>query len=323
MSEMDQPSRDVTDYIFGITKAIWEDREISSLTKYYGEDLIVRSPASIVKGNTGIIAATMATLAEFPDRQLFGEDVIWSGTGKGFLTSHRLICTATHTAPGVYGNPTGREISYRILADCFCSNGAVQDEWLVRDQSAIVSQLGCNVETWTRDLIKKEGGPDHCVKPFTPDLNISGPYLGAGNDNIWGQTLADNLTRLMSAEFSLISNAWDRAVETHYPRGIEGHGHRNVDHFWLGLRSCFPLANFSIHHTIGSENATMPPRAAVRWSLDGTHSGSGRFGTASGAPVHVMGITHVEFGPNGIRREWTLIDETAVYKQILLHTGLL
>ena len=39
-----------------------------------------------------------------------------------------------------------------------------------------------------------------------------------------------------------------------------------------------------------------------------------------------MGITHVEFGPYGepgwgVRREWTVFDEVAVWKQILLHGG--
>jgi hypothetical protein len=43
-----------------------------------------------------------------------------------------------------------------------------------------------------------------------------------------------------------------------------------------------------------------------------------------------MGISHVEFGPFAgigkwgdptIRREYTLIDETAIWKQILLQTG--
>ena len=58
----------------------------------------------------------------------------------------------------------------------------------------------------------------------------------------------------------------------------------------------------------------MPPRAAVRWSLDGQHSGWGRFGVPTHARIYVMGITHVEFGPHGIRREWTLIDETAIWK---------
>ena len=79
------------EYIIGITKEIWEERGISTLHKYYAPDIIVRSPGSIVIGNEKVIAATMATLAEFPDRTLYGEDVIWSGKPKeGMLSSHRL-----------------------------------------------------------------------------------------------------------------------------------------------------------------------------------------------------------------------------------------
>jgi hypothetical protein len=34
-----------------------------------------------------------------------------------------------------------------------------------------------------------------------------------------------------------------------------------------------------------------------------------------------MGICHAEFNSQGIKNEWVLFDETAVWKQILLKTG--
>ena len=158
MEGFDPRWTDQTNYILGVTHEIWEDRGISTLTQYYGDDIIVRSPASIVVGNENVIGATMATLAELPDRQLLGEDVIFcDAPSGGFLSSHRLMM--------------------------------------------------------------------------------------------------------------------------------------------------------------------MPPRAAVRWSINGLHSGWGAFGKPTGAQVHVMGITHAEFGPRGLRCEFTLIDETAVWKQILIQTG--
>src|ERR671921_1275027 len=170
MKGFDPKWQDVPHFIIGITKEIWEDREIASLTHRYAPGLIVRSPASVVVDNSRVIAATMATLAEFPDRQLPGEDVIWCEDPEGadaqsdaFLSSHRLICTATHTRPGAYGPPTGRRVAYRIIADCAISHDRVNDEWLVRDQGAIVRQLGFDVVEWTRDLIAREGGPDRCV----------------------------------------------------------------------------------------------------------------------------------------------------------------
>ena len=57
-------------------------------------------------------------------------------------------------------------------------------------------------------------------------------------------------------------------------------------------------------------------RAALRWSLTGRHLGWGAFGAPTGAEVHVMGLSHAEFGPDGLRREWTLYDEAAVWMQI-------
>ena len=73
MKDFDPKFRDFPDYILGITREIWEERGIATLHRYYAPDIVVRSPSSVVVGNGDVIAATMATLAEFPDRQLLGD----------------------------------------------------------------------------------------------------------------------------------------------------------------------------------------------------------------------------------------------------------
>jgi hypothetical protein len=322
MTGFDPKWKDPPDFIIGITKEIWEDRHISSLTHRYHATIPVRSPSSLVRGNGGVIAATMATLAEFPDRMLFGEDVIWCpATEGGFLSSHRLMCTATHLADGVYGKASGTKLKYRIMADCAARDDHIYDEWLVRDQGAIVRQMGWDPKTYAADLIAKEGGPAHCVRPFTPEIDVDGGYHGKGNDHPLGARYADIITRIMHAELSVIPREYDRALLMEMPGGQTGYSHGDADRFWLGLRAAFPSARFEIHHQIGSEDAMMPPRAALRWSLAGKHDGWGHFGVPTGADVYVMGISHAEFGPWGIRREFVLIDETAIWKQILLQTG--
>ena len=322
MQGFDPKFKDPADYIIGITKEIWEDRRISLLNQYYADDIVVRSPASVVVGNTGVIAATMATLAEFPDRELLGEDVIWCpAPSVGFLSSHRLLCTATHTGPGVYGEPTGKKLKYRILADCHTVANQINDEWLVRDQGAIVQTMGWDIKAYAEDLIAREGGPEACVKPLTPATDQPGPYKGQGNDNPLGQRYADILSRIMSADMAVIPQEYDRAVVCEYPSNVSGQSHRAADQHWMGLRAAFPNADFKIHHAIGRDDPDMPPRAAVRWSLHGKHEGWGAFGTPTGAQVYVMGISHAEFGPWGLRREYSLYDETAIWKQILLKTG--
>ncbi|MCF6443855.1 ester cyclase [Nereida sp. MMG025] len=316
MRGFDNKFKDFPDYIIGITKEIWEDRGMGeAMSRYYHPDVIVRMPGSFGRGEAGMTAATMATIVQFPDRTLLGQDVIWSGTPEdGMLSSHRILSTATHMGDGMFGPPTGRKIASLALADCYAKDNMISDEWLIRDSGGIVRQIGGDPKEFAAENMGK-------ITPFTPDMDVDGPYMGRGNDNAWGAKTADMLTRLMQAEFSLIPEVYDRAVETHYAGSRTGHGTAAADEFWLGLRSAFPSAQFSVKHVIGREDPMMPPRAAVRWALDGTHDGWGAFGRPTGAKVHVMGITHVEYGPWGLRRDYTLYDEVAIWTQILSHTG--
>lgn len=322
MQGFDPKFKDFPDYIIGITKEIWEDRGIATLHQYYSPDIIVRSPSSVVVGNKGVIAATMATLAEFPDRTLLGEDVIWSGSPEqGMLSSHRIFSTATHTGNGVYGKATGKRLAYRIIADCHAINNQINDEWLIRDQGAVVRQLGWQPEDYARTQIELDGGAEHSSPGFTPSIDKPGPYTSNGNDNEWGQRYADLLKRIMSADLAAIPAEYDRGCQLEYPGGVSGHSHGDADRFWTSLRASFPSAEFTIEHQIGRDDPLMPPRSAIRWSLQGKHDGWGAFGKPSGADVYIMGICHAEFGPWGLRREFVLFDETAVWKQIVLKTG--
>jgi hypothetical protein len=232
-----------------------------------------------------------------------------------------LLSTATHLGDGAYGKATGKRLVYRIIADCHAINNQINDEWLIRDQGAIVRQMGWDPEEFARDQIEREGGPEVCVKPLTPATDKPGPYKGRGNDNEWGQRYADLLTRIMNADMAVIPEAYDRAAQLEYAGGVTGHGFGDADKFWMGLRSAFPSATFKIDHIIGRDDPMMPPRAALRWSLHGKHDGWGVFGAPSGAEVYVLGLCHAEFGPWGLRRECVIYDETAVWKQIALAKG--
>lgn len=321
MQGFDPKFKDFPDYILGITREIWEDRGIATLHHYYTKDIPVRSPGSVVRGNQDVIGATMATLAEFPNRRLLGEDVIWSGTPEeGMLSSHRIYSTATHSGDGIYGRATGKKLGYRIIADCHAINNQINDEWLIRDQGAIVRQLGWTPSDYAADLIKSEGGVKNCIKPFTPEIDIAGPYKGRGNDNEWGVKYADILRHIMDANMAVIATEYDEACTLELPGNLAAHGLAAADNFWMGLRASFPNAEFTIEHQIGRDDAMMPPRAAIRWGLYGKHEGWGSFGTPTGAQVYIMGASHAEFGPRGLRREFVLFDETAIWKQIHIHT---
>ena len=320
MKGFDKKYKDFPDYILGITNEIWEQRGIEKLYDYYSKDIPVRSPDALVIGNHNVIDATRATLKEFPDRELLGEDVIWSGSPEeGMLSSHRILSTATHNGKGVFGNATGTKLVYRVIADCHAINNQINDEWLVRDQGSIVKQLGWEPKQYAEELIKKEKKLNSIIVPFTDKIDVEGPYKGNGNDNHWGINYESVLNDIMGLKYSSIDNNYDRAVHTEYAGGITGHSFKAVKKFWSDLRTAFPNSKFQIHHRIGREDPMLSPRAAIRWSLSGKHEGNGIFGKPSNAEVYILGISHVEFGPWGIRKEYSLYDEVAVWKQILIN----
>ncbi len=101
MKGFDKKYKDFPDYILKITEQIWEGKDVESISKFYTKDIPVRSPFGVTYGNKPVIDATYATLKEFPNRQLLGEDVIWNGNDEiGYHSSHRILSKGTHLGDG-------------------------------------------------------------------------------------------------------------------------------------------------------------------------------------------------------------------------------
>ena len=288
--------QDFPDYIIGITKEIWEDRGVETLDRYYGENIPVRSPMGITRGNAAVKASTMATIHEFPDRELFAEDVIWSNDAQnGHLSSHRLITSGTHLNEGQFGPATGRRWTIRVIADCAAKGETIYDEWLVRDYGGLVRQLGHDPLQFTRDLIAAEGGPDQAVMPFLPENDVDGGYHGIGNDNEWGLRYEQDLTRVMDQDFNHIPTGYDRAAIGQYPGAVELLGREKIAGFWIALRLSFPSATFRASpDRHGCRHARPAPRSGGRLTAPMT---VGAFGRPTGVRVHVFGMAHAEYGP--------------------------
>ncbi|MEQ5868370.1 ester cyclase [Sagittula sp. NFXS13] len=312
--------RDFPDYILTGAREVWEGRAPGrALHRLYHPAIIHRDARGIAQGVDDLLAAQMPGLAAFPDRQVLGEDVIWTGNDRrGFLGSHRLTVAGRHTVEGPWGPATGRRLRFRVMADRFAKQNRISDEWQVTDTAAVLRQMDVELQEFARARLEQYDGDEPV---FCPEVDVPGPYTGRGNEVTWGLAFEQVLTELMAGEWQAIRSHYDRACQLAHPGGAERHGLAAAEHFWLELRAALPDAEFVVHHRIGIEDAMLPPRAALRWSLTGRHSGWGAFGRPTNARVHVMGISHAEFGPDGLRREWTLYDAVAVWMQILAEVG--
>ncbi|SIS68195.1 SnoaL-like polyketide cyclase [Roseivivax lentus] len=320
MKDWGDQSVDFTDTLRGVTDAIWGRAEFGHLFEaHLHPDAILRGPDHLLQGRLAIATAALQPMAAFPGRRLFTEDAGWTaiagGTRAGAL---RLYSEGVHDGAGLYGPATGRAVGYRVLMDVAAKGAVIGEIWRLRDTAAIFTALGLDPERWAAERL---AWGDRDSAPFRPGIDEPGAYTAAGNGSEWGRAWAALLERAMDGGFDLFDGQTDPAAEITLPGGVIRRGGAGARNFWLGLRAAFPSAQFKIRHRFGLETPLLPPRAFLRWSLDGRHDGPGLFGAPTGAEVHVMGMSQAEFGPGGLRREWTLIDPGAIWMQIKAQTG--
>jgi predicted ester cyclase len=320
MKGFDKKYVDFPDYILKITKQIWEGKDVESIGKFYTDNIPVRSPFGITYGNKPVIEATYNTLKEFPNRQLLGEDVIWNGNDDvGYHSSHRILSKGTHLGDGFYGKPTGKDIYYRVIADCACKDNQVYDEWIVRDQGAMVRQIGYSPKEFAQIMIDKEGGVFNAKKLFDKsEVKPSDYHPEDVRINSAGEKYSKILNSVFEEGYDF--SDYNRASSIFWPGNKLGHGREDVAKFWNSLKSIFTEIKFSIEHVGYLDEPIKNPRASIRWFLEGIHSNdSDDYGKKTNSKLFIMGINHVELNKNGIIREWVLFDEVAIWKQILMN----
>ena len=320
MKGFDKKYQDFPDFILKITKQIWEGKDVDSIGEFYTNDIPVISPFGITYGNKPVIEATYNTLKEFPDRQLLGEDIIWNGDDEnGYHSSHRILSKGTHLGEGSYGAPTGKKIYYRVIADCACRDNQVYDEWIVRDQGAMVRQIGYKPEEFAKIIIEKEGGFGKAKKILNKsDLKPSDYHPLPVKINSAGEKYSKILYKIFTEEYNF--NDYDRAANIYWPGNKLGHGREDVAKFWNSLKDILSEIKFKIEHVGYLDEPNRNPRASIRWSLDGIHSkDSVDFGKKTNSNLSIIGINHAELNSYGVSKEWVLFDEVAIWKQILMN----
>ena len=314
MKGFDGEFRDFPHYIYRITNRIWEGRQVDAIRNYYSADCPVRSPGGLVVGCEAVIDATHATLAEFPDRRLLGEDVIWSGDDeRGYLSSHRIFSTAVHSGDGAYGRATGSRLRYRIIADCWCKDNKVSQEWLVRDQGAIARCLGKKPKEMALDQIRAGNAgwfkaSDDVPSEYEPVLDQDADasrymefWLG-----LWGE-----------GDLSAIEGLYHHAASLAGPNGKEYVGHAEIGSLHQGYLDSVAKPEPIVHDLTVTENI-FGKTVAMRWVVEGSCSGGGRFAAGKkDAPMYIMGINHARFAGGQVEREWALVDDVSLWKQVL------
>lgn len=323
MEGFDDCYADIIDYIIRCTWRIWEGRGLDLIDTHYSADCPVYTMAGPVFGAETVKRNTAATLVSFPDRTLVGDAVIWSGDDqKGYLSSHRITSRATNLAASEFGPATGRNITFTTIADCLCLQNRIIEEWLVRDNAAIVRQLGLDIVTLATAQAEADqaNGPAHwrqeamaTIRALTAPMTQSVKPDPAADPLDFACWYFANILQNMSAESIVGAYAHDALVIL--PDERRAVGQSAIAPARAAIFDCFTDGAFTLDH-IGSVIEGPYTDIALRWSFTAKHSLDGRYGAASGREVYILAVTHLRTLDGQITQEWTIFDELALRRQM-------
>jgi predicted ester cyclase len=319
-SGQDHQYSSIADYILGITFQIWEQRQIDSIHDYYSDDVHVYSLDGFIHGAAKMVSNTRETLATYPDRLLLGDAVIATGNLQNGFSSHRIISPMTNTGPSAFGPATNRRVQNMNIADCVIKDGQITREWLVRDNLALIKQLGfdpINAAQLTAD--KFDDTQIQWLQEQYARTVASQQTVATDNQH----PLSEFAFRVLEAcwaigNMSMLEKAYaPYAVLRRAPQQTYSGIEQIAAHF-AEWRDALPEASISVDHICSQPYGHSGELVAVRWSVAGEHKAAFSGCEASGKPIYILGVTHWRIIDKKIVAEWTVFDELAVMAQTRL-----
>lgn len=327
MKGFDPDYVDIVDYIIRCTHKIWDERGVGLIYTHYTHNSKVHTPNGLIYGREAVVAGTIQMLAAFPDRQGVAEDVIWTGNDEdGFRTSHLVYGHGHNTGYSSYGPPTGRKVFYRTIADCAIIENKIYEEWLVRDNMAIVQQLGYDPHEVARKMAEREAAsglrPQYEIADIERSIGQSTPPILPAKQSD-GFDIEDFIRRTLHEVwnwrlFNRINEVYIDNFQCHSAGGREFYGRDHYMAFLLSFMAMFTDFKMTIDHIYWLGNDEEGYRVALRWSLVGTHNGYGLYGEPTGKRVYLMLLSQHHIQQGKFVEEWLLFDELALLKQLYM-----
>ncbi len=312
----DSEFKDLEDFIIKITHRIWEERDIDSIRRYYCQNVKMHLPNDYQEGVENVVLSTLEMLNAFPNRRLLPEDIIPKQEKNNELySSHRIMNVMQKTGDGLFGKANGKRVVIRGIADCLIRKAQVIEEWLIRDLSGLLTQLGIDFKDYAKKLALKNKNKVkkfHLMKCENFKENL---LLDGSKASDYVQTLKN----IWKGKLTEITNKYVAAVRSEVPNSRTLYGHEMLHQFYFGYLSSFSSVKFSIDHLAEESILGLPTKVAARWSVCAQHTGSGYFGAPSFAPIYILGISQAYLYQDKVICEWHLIDEVAVFEQIYLN----
>ena len=313
--------RDIVDYIVRCTHRIWEEKNVGLCRTHYSDDCVMHTLAGPAVGKEVVTQNTVTSLASYADRVVLAEDVIWSEDAPGeYYSSHRITSRSTHFGDEpLVGPATMRGTGVTTIADCKVIANLIVEEWLVRDNATALWQVGADPHTIAAAAAAADREGDQARHAWRGEAIAS--TRSQGDVAIEVGHPAAPLAAMLRTAFTgdLYGDAaagLSPCAEVRWPSNRHGFGRG----YWVGCM--MQLANAFHHRTFRCEHVAARPlphgdvAVALRWSLAGTHKGTGPWGEPSGRELWLLAVSHYRLRGGQVIEDVTVFDEVSMLRQI-------
>ncbi len=327
-----EPYRDPRDYILSWTDAIWIDRGLGRLTEHYDKQVKVHTAYGETYDWDFVVNNSLQKFSAFPNGGGgYGEDVIWESRGpNAFISSHRVFKSGTHTGYWTYGAPTGKHWVSRTVAHCLVTDNKVNEEWLVRDEWAVLERLGLDPYKVAAELAESSPVLGKAMALSSDQGAFAGTIGNAALEGVSGKRPNRYLAECAVVQ-GIFDEVWNKRLFNRVPayfdrqivcqttrlRRVQGIDPYQIE--LVDLLASFPDFTVEVRDIAVLEGPELGLRIAVLWLLRGTYSGVPTYGPITRTPVNVLGVCHFEMRDGKVLREFRIVDEIAILAQI--HAG--
>jgi len=234
----------------------------------------------------------------------------------------------TNTGNSDFGLATNKTGRVTTIADCVCFENKIIKEWLVRDNSFLIAQLGLDLidaaihfaklvpndtfMAWYDEEFARVRQKEHRQIFNLTDENWTVETFVQS----WAQTLFNQ------KQFSTLTDFYHVAAAHQWPGGRKSTGLAQISGTLIQWLAQCPGAKMAVDHVavVGFDEETID--IALRWSVAGIYTPhDDRLNTLKGQRFFVLGCTHLRVRNKKIIKEVTVFDEISLYANIIRESG--
>jgi len=238
-----------------------------------------------------------------------------------------VVSPMTNQGDTVFGPATGKRVYAMNIADCEINDGLITREWLVRDNLALVSQLGFDAQRaaqemagrfenntwqWIESEFERVSNTPAAPGEFIADKEpwSAEAFSRHALESCW---VSGNSVQLEAAyaPYCVLHRAPVRTIS----------GRQATLKHYADWRKILPSLHLSVDHVCSQPFGDNGVNIAARWSVAGLQGAAFAGIEATGKPLYILGVTHWRVIGGRIVSEWTVFDEIAIAAQAIYQQG--